>query len=44
MPNTPAKRKKVIGKLTDEAESCNVCLERSAKLAKSTEVPLAVMP
>jgi hypothetical protein len=44
MPNTPAKHKKVIGKLTDEAESHNVCLARSAKLAKSTEVPLVVTP
>jgi hypothetical protein len=44
MPNTPAKRKKVIGKLMDEAESCNVCLVHSAKLAKSTEVPLVVTP
>ncbi len=44
MPNTPAKQKSVIGKLTDEAESRNVCLARSAKLAKSTEVPLVVTP
>jgi hypothetical protein len=44
MPNTPAKCKKVIGKLTDEAESRNVCLARSAKLVKSTEVPLVLMP
>jgi hypothetical protein len=44
MPNTPAKRKKVIGELTDEVESCNVHLVRSAKLAKSTEVPLVAMP
>jgi hypothetical protein len=44
MPNTLAKCKKVIGKLTDEAESRNVCLARSAKLAKSMEVPLVVTP
>jgi hypothetical protein len=44
MPNTPAKHKKVIGKLTDEAESCNVCLARSAKLAKMMEVPLVITP
>jgi hypothetical protein len=44
VPKTPAKRKKETGKLTDEAESCKVCLARSAKLAKSTEVPLVVMP
>jgi hypothetical protein len=44
MPNTPEKCKKVIGKLTDEAESCNVHLARSAKLAKLTEVPLVVTP
>ncbi len=44
MPNTLAKRKKVIGKLMDEVESCNVCLERSAKLAKLMEVPLVVPP
>jgi hypothetical protein len=44
MPNTLAKSKKVIGKLTDEAESRNVCLACSAKLAKSTEVLLVVMP
>ena len=44
MPDTPEKRKKGIGKLTDEAESCNVCLARSAKLAKSTELPLVVTP
>ncbi len=44
MPKTPAKRKKETGKLTDEAESRKVCLARSAKLAKSTEVPLVVMP
>ncbi len=44
MPNTPAKRKKVIGKLTDEAESRNVLLARSAKLAELTEMPLVVTP
>ncbi len=44
MPKTPAKRKKETGKLTDEAESCKVCLARSAKLAKLMEVPLVVMP
>jgi hypothetical protein len=44
MPKTPAKRKKETGKLTDEAESCKVRLARSAKLAKSTEVPLVVTP
>ncbi len=44
MPNIPAKRKKVIGKSTDEAESRNVRLARSAKLEKLTEVPLVVMP
>ena len=44
MPKTPAKRKKETGKLTDEAESCKVCLAHSAKLAKSTEVPLVVTP
>ncbi len=44
MPNTPEKCKKVIGKLTDEAESCNIHLVRSAKLAKLTEVPLVVTP
>ncbi len=44
MPNTPAKHKKVIGKFTDEAESRNVHLARSAKFAKSTEVPLVVTP
>ncbi len=32
------------GKSTDEGKSCKVCLARSAKLAKSTEVPLVVMP
>ncbi len=30
--------------LRDEAECCKVCLARSAKLAKSTEVPLVVTP
>ncbi len=44
MPKTLAKRKKETGKLTDEAESRKVCLARSAKLAKSTEVPLVVTP
>jgi hypothetical protein len=44
MPNTPSKRKKGIGKLTDEAESRTVRLVRSAKLAKLTEVPLVVTP
>ncbi len=44
MPKTPAKCKKKPGKLTDEAESCKVCLARSAKLAKSMEVPLVVTP
>jgi hypothetical protein len=44
MPKTPEKRKKGIGKLTDEAESHKVCLVRSAKLAKLTEVPLVVTP
>ncbi len=44
MPKTLAKRKKESGKLTDEAESCKVCLVRSAKLAKPMEVPLVVMP
>jgi hypothetical protein len=44
MPNTPAKHKKVIGKLMDEAESRNVCLACSAKLVKSMEVPLVVTP
>ncbi len=44
MPKTPVKRKKETGKLTDEAESCKVCLAHSAKLAKSTKVPLVVMP
>jgi hypothetical protein len=44
MPKTPAKRKKETGKLTDEAESRKVCLARSAKLAKLTEVPLVVTP
>jgi hypothetical protein len=44
MPKTPAKRKKETGKLTDEAESRKVCLAHSAKLAKSTEVPLVVTP
>jgi hypothetical protein len=44
MPKTPAKRKKETGKLTDEAESHKVCLARSAKLAKLTEVPLVVTP
>jgi hypothetical protein len=44
MPKTPAKRKKETGKLTDEAESCKVCLMHSTKLAKSTEVPLVVTP
>jgi hypothetical protein len=46
MPKTKtlAKRKKETGKLMDEAESCKVCLAHSAKLAKSTEVPLVVTP
>jgi hypothetical protein len=44
MPKTPAKCKKETGTLTDEVESCKVCLARSAKLAKSTEVPLVVTP
>ena len=44
IPKTPAKRKEETGKLTDEAESCKVCLARSAKLAKLMEVPLVVMP
>ncbi len=44
MPKTPEKCKKKTGKLMDEAESRKVCLARSAKLAKSTEVPLVVMP
>jgi hypothetical protein len=44
MPKTPAKRKKETGKLTDEVESRKVRLTRSAKLAKSTEVPLVVTP
>ncbi len=44
MPKTPAKGKKETGKLTDEAESCTVCLARSMKLAKSTEVALVVTP
>jgi hypothetical protein len=44
MPKTPAKGKKGTGKLTDKAESRKVCLARSAKLVKSTEVPLVVTP
>ncbi len=44
MPKTPAKRKKETGNLTNEAESCKVCLARSAKLAKPMEVPLVVTP
>jgi hypothetical protein len=44
MPKTLAKCKKETGKLTDEAEPCKVCLARSAKLAKPTEVPLVVTP
>jgi hypothetical protein len=44
MPKTPAKCKKETGKLTDEVESRKVCLARSAKLAKSMEVPLVVTP
>jgi hypothetical protein len=44
MPKTPSKRKKETGKLTDEAKSCKVHLAHSAKLAKSTEVPLVVTP
>jgi hypothetical protein len=44
MPKTPVKRKKETGKLMDEAESHKVCLACSAKLAKSTEVPLVVTP
>ncbi len=44
MPKTPAKRKKETGKLTDEAESRKVRLALSAKLAKSTKVPLVVTP
>ncbi len=44
MPKTPAKRKKETGKLTDEAESCKVCLARSVKMAKSMEVSLVVTP
>jgi hypothetical protein len=44
MPKTPAKRKKEIGKLTDEAESRKVCLACSMKLAKLMEVPLVVTP
>ncbi len=44
MPKTPAKCKKETGKLTDEAESCKVCLACSAKLAKSTEAQLVVTP
>jgi hypothetical protein len=44
MPKTPAKCKKETGKLTNEAESCKVCLVHSAKLAKPTEVPLVVTP
>ncbi len=44
MPKTPAKHKKDTGKLTNEAKSRKVCLARSAKLAKPTEVPLVVTP
>jgi hypothetical protein len=44
MPKTPAKCKKETGKLTNEAESRKVCLVRSAKLAKPTEVLLVVTP
>jgi hypothetical protein len=44
MPKTLAKCKKETVKLTDEAESRKVCLARSTKLAKSTEMPLVVTP
>jgi hypothetical protein len=44
MPKTPEKCKKETGELTDEAESRKVCLACSSKLAKSSEVPLVVMP
>jgi hypothetical protein len=44
MPKTSAKQGNHTGKLTDEADYRRVCLARSAKLAKSPEVPPVVTP